>query len=108
MAKDNDVMLIGPETKKILDKVTNELKPGSLLSVLKTANANRNRQVHRLSSNTKRGRQFLAKETKPLGTQTLRETNARESRKLPDTRPDVVIYDDIIIPNSEGNIRSNK
>lgn len=118
MAEDKTI-LVGLETKKIMDNIIEKQNPGSFLNILKSAVQSKNKQAHRLSGDTKRGRQFLAQHTKPLGTVTTRETNAREAgqhlkhtingiKPLTNSRPDVIFFDDIESPNSKGDLGTDK
>lgn len=62
---DNDYILICPFAHKIIRELT-EKKPMKFLDMIKAANESKNKQAHRVTSNSKRGRQLLARSTKDI------------------------------------------
>lgn len=54
-----DKILVPAWILNIMDSILEKEKPVRFLDLLKHANANRNKQVHRMTSDSKRGRQFL-------------------------------------------------
>lgn len=107
MAEDKTI-LVGPEIKKIMDNIIEKQNPGSFLNILKSAVQSKNKQAHRVSGDTKRGRQFLAQHTKPLGTVTTRETNARKLGQPSDRLTRLNPFSECESPNSEGDLGTDK
>lgn len=82
------LLLVSKFVKDIIDDCIERKKPVRLLDLLKHANATRNKQAHRMTSDSKRGRQFLSDKNKFITGQGKPIGNKPEEPKFESVPPD--------------------